>query len=86
MKLNKNFILHVAEGETLLVPTDDAAFSGIIRGNATLGAVLELLREEITEEKLVASMKAKFDAPLETIGADVERALAVLRKVGALDE
>jgi len=86
MKLNKNFILHVAEGETLLVPTGDAAFSGIIRGNATLGAVLELLREEITEEKLVASMKAKFDAPLETIGADVERALAVLRKVGALDE
>ncbi|MBQ5354757.1 MAG: PqqD family protein [Clostridia bacterium] len=86
MKLNKNFILHVAEGETLLVPTGDAEFSGIIRGNATLGAVLELLREEITEEKLVASMKAKFDAPLETIGADVERALAVLRKVGALDE
>ncbi|MBQ3862329.1 MAG: PqqD family protein [Clostridia bacterium] len=86
MKLNKNFILHVAEGETLLVPTGDAAFSGIIRGNATLGAVLELLREEITEEKLVASMKVKFDAPLETIGADVERALAVLRKVGALDE
>ncbi len=32
MKLNKNFILHVAEGETLLVPTGDAAFSGIIRG------------------------------------------------------
>lgn len=86
MKLNKNFILHVAEGETLLVPTGDAAFFGIIRGNATLGAVLELLREEITEEKLVASMKAKFDAPLETIEADVERALAVLRKVGALDE
>ena len=63
MKLNKNFILHVAEGETLLVPTGDAEFSGIIRGNATLGAVLELLRketseEEITEEILVASMKA----------------------------
>ena len=48
--------------------------------------MLELLREEITEEKLVASMKVKVDAPLETIGADVERALAVLRKVGALDE
>ncbi len=86
MKLNKNFILHVAEGETLLVPTGDAAFSGIIRGNATLGAVLELLREEITEEKLVASMKVKFDAPVETIRTDVEKALAVLRKVGALDE
>ena len=86
MKLNKNFILHVAEGETLLVPTGDAAFSGIIRGNATLGAVLELLREEITEEKLVASMKVKFDAPVETIRTDVEKALAVLRKDGALDE
>lgn len=86
MKLNKNFILHIAEGETLLVPTGDAGFSGIIRGNATLGAVLELLREEITEEKLVASMKVKFDAPVETIRTDVEKALAVLRKVGALDE
>ena len=86
MKLNKDFILHIADGETVLVPTGKAKFSGVVRGNKTLGAVLELLRDETTEEKLVAAMKARFDAPEEIISRDVKKALGGLRKIGAIDE
>ena len=86
MKLNKDFILHIADGETVLVPTGKAKFSGVVRGNKTLGAVLELLRDETTEEKLVAAMKARFDAPEEIISRDVKKALEGLRKIGAIDE
>ena len=86
MKLSKNFILHSANGETMLVPTGKAKFSGIVRGNKTLGAVLELLREETTEDAVVAAMKARFDAPDDVIVRDVGKVLGELRKIGAVEE
>jgi len=86
MKLNKDFILHIADGETVLVPTGKAKFSGVVRGNKTLGAVPELLRDETTEVKIVSAMKARFDAPEEIISRDVKKALEGLRKIGAIAE
>ena len=85
MKLNKDFILHVSEGETMLVPTGKAKFSGVIRGNKTLGAVLELLREDTTEAEIVAAMKKRFDAPEDVIARDVRKAVDSLLKIGAID-
>ena len=86
MKLKKEFLAHIVGEEAVLVPTGGAAFSGVVRGNKTLGAVLELLREETDEEKLVAALRARFDAPEGAIEEDVAKALAALRKIGALDE
>ncbi|MBP5166354.1 MAG: PqqD family protein [Oscillospiraceae bacterium] len=85
MKLNREFLLHNTSGETILVPTGGASFSGVVRGNKTLGAVLELLKNDVTQEEIVAALKARFDAPEGAIEADVEKALAELRKIGALD-
>ena len=86
MKLKKEFLLHNTGEEAVLVPTGKAGFSGVVRGNKTLGAVLELLGEETDEEKLVAALRARFDAPEGAIEEDVAKALAALRKIGALDE
>ena len=86
MKLNKNFILHISDGETVLVPTGNVRFSGIVRGNKTLGAVLQLLKDETTEEEIVAAMKARFDAPEDKIARDVKKALDGLRQIEALEE
>ncbi len=47
MKLNKIFLLHDNGQETFLVPTGNTGFSGVMRGNRTLGAVLELLKRDI---------------------------------------
>ena len=86
MKLNKDFLFHDTGTESLLVPTGAAEFSGVVRGNKTLGAVLELLKTDTTEAGLVAALKARFDAPAGAVEADVGKALAELRKIGALDE
>lgn len=86
MKLKTEFILHNTDSESFLVPTGSADFSGIVRGNKTLGAVLELLRNETTEEELVAAMKERFRAPEEIISRDAARVLSELRRIGALDE
>ncbi len=86
MKLKKEFITHVTEEESLLVPTGNAEFSGIVRGNRTLGVILELLKEETTEEKIVSALKDRFDTPEGAAERDTARALAELRGIGALDE
>lgn len=86
MKLKKEFITHDTGKESLLVPTGNADFSGLVRGNKTLGAILALLKEDTTEEAIVAAMKERFDAPEDVIARDVKKALAELRKIGALDE
>ena len=85
MKLNKDFILHIADGETVLVPTGKAKFAGVVRGNKTLGAVLEALQTDTTEAEIVAALKKRFDAPDGAVERDVAKALAELRKIGALD-
>jgi len=86
MKLSSKFLLHKSSGETILVPAGDAGFSGIVRGNDTLGAVLELLKEETTEEGIISALKDRFDAPEGAVEKDVAKVIAELRKIGALDE
>ncbi len=86
MKLNREFLIHNTNGQVVLVPTGAAGFSGVVRGNRTLGALLELLASDTTEAELVSAMKARFTAPDGMIESDVQTALAQLRKIGALDE
>lgn len=86
MKLNKNFVVHKSGKETLLVPLGGAKFSGIVKGNNTTGKVLEMLNENTTEQKIVASLRSEFEAPECVIEKDVKNILSQLRKIGALDE
>jgi hypothetical protein len=86
MKLKKKFVIRDTGSECLLVPAGGAGFSGLFKGNKTLGAILALLKEDTTEEAIIAAMKRRFDAPEEVIARDVEKALSELRKIGALDE
>lgn len=86
MKLKKEFIAHDAGSESLLVPAGGAGFSGLVKGNKTLGVILDLLKEDTTETEIIAAMSARFDAPEAVIARDVKKALTELRKIGALDE
>ena len=86
MKLNKYFLLHSTDDEAILVATGRADFSGVVRGNRTLGAMLELLKTETTEEAITAAMRDRFDAPKDAVEKDVAQLLSELRKIGALDE
>ena len=44
LKLNKNFLVHKTDKETIVVPTGKAEFSGVVKGNQTLGTILDLLK------------------------------------------
>ena len=88
MRLSGKYIIHRTEEEMVLVPTGDAAFSGMVRGNGTFGDVLELLKDGADEQEIIAALKKTYDAGAEAdaVESDVRRALDELRSIGALEE
>ena len=86
LKLKQDFLLHNTGTESVLVPTGKAGFSGVVRGNKTLGAVLEQLQTDTTEAEIVSALRSRFDAPEGAVERDVAKVLAELRSIGALDE
>ena len=86
MKLKKEFITYDAGSESLLVPAGGAGFSGLVKGNKTLGAILALLKEDTTEEAVITAMRERFDAPEDIVVRDVKKVVFELRKIGALDD
>ncbi|MBR2993706.1 MAG: PqqD family protein [Clostridiales bacterium] len=85
MKLNPDFLTHNSEDESYLVPTSGAKFSGLVKGNKTLGAIIDLLKEETTRDQVVAAMKERFNAPEGAIEKDVDHVIEELKKIGALE-
>ena len=85
MRLKKSFLSHNSVGESYLVPTADASFSGMVKGNKTLGAIIEYLKEDTTEEQIVEAMRSRFDAPEGAIERDVKRVIEELQKIDALE-
>lgn len=86
MKLNEKFLVHSTGRETIMAPSGKAGFSGVVRGGKSFGVMLEILKNDVTEEEIVAAMRARFDAPEGVIEEDVENTLEQLRKIGAIDE
>lgn len=86
LKLNKNFLVHKTGRETIIVPTADADFSGVVKGNKTLGSILDLIKKDTTEEKIIDEMLKIYDAPRDLIEIDVKTTIGQLREIGAIDE
>ena len=70
----------------MLVPGGRAKFSGVVKGNDTLGAILRLLSEETTEQEVIRAMIDAYDAPEEIIARDVRSVITALREIGALHD
>ena len=85
MKLKDTYITHDSDGEQILLDTS-SSFAGLIRNNKTAAFIVECLKEETTEEKIVEAMFEKYDAPKDVLAKDVADVIEKLRKVGALDE
>jgi len=86
MRLNKEFISYNNSGSTVIIPTATSKFSGVVRGNSIMGEMTELLKNDITEAKMIEELRRKFDAPEGVIEADVKKFLEALRSIGAIDE
>ncbi len=89
MKIKADYVVYDAnDGEKLAVATGDEMknFSGLLRANKSASVILDCLAQETTEEQIVDALAGRFDAPRETLAADVANVLDTLRSVQALEE
>ena len=86
MKLNKAFIAHDDGDQKLLVSTGASKFSGLVRSNETAGFIISCLEKDTTEAEIVAKMQKKYDGPKDAMERDVQKVIAQLRKIGAIDD
>ena len=85
MKLSENFIIHSMEGQTLLVPTSDADFRGIVRCNKTVEVILRALEKGVdSEEEIVEALTERFDGEEAEMREDARSTLERLREIGAV--
>ena len=85
MKLKESYITHESDGEQILLDTS-SSFAGLIRNNKTAAFIVECLKDDTTQEKIVEAMFEKYDAPKDVLAKDVSDVIEKLRKVGALNE
>lgn len=76
------------DDETVAIPLGKNAqlFHGVIKMNDTGAFILDLLKEEISEEDIVRLISKEFDASKEQITADVHSYLDEFRTRGLLED
>lgn len=88
MRIVPGFLLRRIAGETVAIPSGDAAhrLSGLIALNGSGEFLFELLQTEQTEQSLTEGMLDRYEIDEETARQDVAEFLAMLRESGLLDE
>lgn len=89
IRLNDEFIVFSAnDGETMLVATGGSrkAFSGLISINKTGERIVELLKNETSEQRIAEALADEYEVDTETVLADVRAFLDTLRAANALEE
>ena len=87
MKLKQGFITHNVGKTQMMVATGPASsvFRGLVRSNETAAFIVDCLKKETTEEEIVKAMHERFEAPEGVIEKDVDKAIANLQRIGALE-
>ncbi len=85
MKLKKEFMTHM-DGENQMMVDVSAKFSGLVRSNKTAAEIIDFLKSDITEEKIVSEMQKKYDVSESVLKQDVHKIIETLRSIGAVDE
>ena len=86
MKVKNGFILRKVGRQFVVAATGEASksFNGMMRLNEEAAFAFGLLKNDITEEQLVASLMEKYGSELEETRADVAQFLTALREADAL--
>ncbi len=85
MKLKSNFITHTSGNEQLMISAG-GDFNGMVRSNSTAAEIIDLLKSETTREKIIDTMAERYEVEREILERDVDKVLASLRGIGAIDE
>ena len=84
MKLKSTFITHnTADGQLMI--SAGGEFNGMVRSNSTAAAIIDMLAVGTTREAIIAAMLERYEADEQTVAADVDKVIAALQKIGAIE-
>lgn len=88
MKLNPEFVIQQVGDSIVLVPVGEAAgkFHGIVQMNKTAAFIVNCMKEETSEEKIIVAMGEKYEGTCGEFAESVRETLEKLRECGALEE
>ena len=88
MRIKEDFITRTIAGETVVVPTGEAAarLNGMITLNETGAFIWSFLQEAHTKEELLAAMLEEFEVDEACARVDIEGFTGVLLEQGMLEE
>ena len=86
MRLKCDFEVMELNEEKIAVPVGDNAsiFQGVIKLNETAAFILNLLKQETSEEAIVEALLAEYDAPREKIEKDVKKYITEFTDMGLI--
>ncbi|MBO4769860.1 MAG: PqqD family protein [Clostridia bacterium] len=85
MKLKDNFVTFGSDENVMMVSADGKDFSGVLKGNGTVGFILSLLKTETSRENIVSSLLGEYEVSREIAEQDTDRVLETLRSINALE-
>ncbi len=86
MRLKCDFEVMELNEEKIAVPVGDNAsiFQGVIKLNETAAFILNLLKQETSEEAIVGALLSEYDADKETIEKDVKKYITKFTDMGLI--
>ena len=86
MRLKCDFEVMELNEEKIAVPVGDNAtkINGVIKLNDTAASILELLKEETSEEAIVEAILSEYDADRVTVEKDVRKCIAEFTAMGVI--
>lgn len=87
MKLKQGFFTTEYQGKQLLLASGEAVkyFRGIARSNETAAFIVDCLKQDTTEEKIVSLLLETYEVSREIAVRDVRAITGKLREIGALE-
>lgn len=86
MKIKDGFMLRKVGGQNIVVALGEASrsFNGMIRLNDTGVFLWEKLKDDVTEEQLLAALTAEYSVDPAQAKSDIAEFVAALRKAALL--
>lgn len=89
MHLKLKFLFETMEldGQVVAVPigTNVEEFRGVIKMNETAARILELLKNDISEDDIINKLMNEYDASRELISDDVRKCISEFQSKGILE-
>lgn len=88
MRLKYTFEKMELNDKIIAVPVGDDAddYRGVVKMNGTAAAIFDLLKEDTTEEAIVAAMEKEYNVTKDVLNADVKLYIQAFREKGLLVE